>query len=101
MEQAQELTERSFQLDENGVKVEFDNTLYYHGEEVPVPPMTQEQLERLIMHLESVKTTAFVNDSIMNIISEEMGSFFAGDKTAEEVAKLIQNRAELYVQENQ
>lgn len=101
MEQAQELTERSFRLDENGVKVEFDNTLYYHGEEVPVPPMTQEQLERLIMHLESVKTTAFVNDSIMNIISEEMGSFFAGDKTAEEVAKLIQNRAELYVQENQ
>lgn len=100
MEQAQELTERPFRLDENGVKVEFDNTLYYHGEEVPVPPMTQEQLERLVVHLESVKTTAFENDSIMNIISEEMGSFFAGDKKAEEVAKLIQNRVKLYVQEN-
>lgn len=101
MEQAQELMERSFYTDENGVKVELDDTLYYHGEEVPVPPMTQEQLEVLIAYLESVKTTAFVNDGVLNIISEEMGSFFAGDKTAEEAAEIIQNRTEVYMQENQ
>ncbi len=78
MEQAKELTERSFYTDENGVKVELDDTLYYHGKEVPVPPMTKEQLEVLIDYVESIKTTAFVNDGVFNIISEEMGSFFAG-----------------------
>lgn len=38
-------------------------------------------------------------DEIMLIISEETGSFWSGDKTAEEVAKIIQNRVKLYLDE--
>lgn len=100
-EKAQKLTEPLFYTDENGVKVEYEDTLYYHGEDVPVPPMTRAQLEKMIAHLESVKTTAFVNDAVCDIIIEETKAFFAGDKTAEEAAGIIQSRVQLYMKENQ
>lgn len=33
------------------------------------------------------------------IVMEECGAFFAGDTTAEETAKAIQNRVQLYLNE--
>lgn len=36
---------------------------------------------------------------IKNIIIEEAGSFFAGDKDAQTAAELIQNRVQLYLNE--
>jgi len=35
----------------------------------------------------------------MEIIGEETAAFFEGSKTAEETAKIIQNRASIYVSE--
>jgi hypothetical protein len=35
----------------------------------------------------------------MNIIFEEAESFFNGNKTVEDVAKVIQNRVQLYLNE--
>lgn len=39
--------------------------------------------------------------AIENIIWEEVGSYFAGDKEAEAVAAIIQNRVQLYLKERQ
>ena len=38
---------------------------------------------------------------IENILLEEVGSYFSGDKDAEAVAQLIQNRVQLYLKERQ
>jgi multiple sugar transport system substrate-binding protein len=35
----------------------------------------------------------------MDIITEEASAYFAGDKSAEEVTKLIQNRVTIYLGE--
>lgn len=40
-----------------------------------------------------------IDDTIFQIICEESGAFFAGDKTAEETAQIIQNRVQLYLEE--
>ena len=48
----------------------------------------------------SIDKCFFYNDSVMNIINEEMPAFYTGQKTAQEVAKTIQNRVQLYVDEN-
>ena len=101
LEKAEKLTEHMVRIDENGTEVESDDTLYYHGEEMPVMPMTQAQLEQLVAYVESVKGTSFADEEILRIIGEEMEALFAGDKTAEESAKLIQNRAQLYMNERQ
>lgn len=98
-EWAREETRRPYHVDENGERVEYDLTLYRNGQEVVVPPLSQGQLEELIAYVESVTTLPFEDTNVMNIINEEMGAYFAGQKTAEETAKLIQNRVQLYVNE--
>ncbi len=100
MEQAKQTMERPCYIDENGEKVEYDYTLSFNGEEVTVPPLSQEQLDQVLAHIEAVRTVGYDNQDVMNIINEELGSFFAGQKSAKEAAALIQNRVQLYVEAN-
>ena len=37
--------------------------------------------------------------SIINIVKEEAAAYFAGQKSAEEVTKLIQSKANIYINE--
>lgn len=66
---------------------------------VSVPPMTQEQIDRAVSFIEGLHNLAFEDEVIMNIIYEEAESFFQGEKSAEDVAGLIQNRVQLYLNE--
>lgn len=46
------------------------------------------------------RTASCADDqSLMEIINDEAGAFFAGEKTAEETAQIIQNRVQLYMAE--
>ncbi len=104
LEKAQTTTQRSYDMiyvDGEEVKSEYDQYLYVDGEEVVVPPFTQEQLDQVIAHIESVDTAIFDDAYVMNIVDEEMGGYFSGQKPAEEVAKVIQSRVQLYLQEKQ
>jgi hypothetical protein len=40
------------------------------------------------------------NEDILNIILEETGAYFGGDKTKEEVCDIIQSRVQLMLDEN-
>lgn len=100
-EWALEETRRSYVTDVNGKKEEYDLTLYQGGEQVAVEPLSQEQLDELIAYVESVATVPFEDVNVLNIINEELGSYFSGQKTAEDVAAMIQSRVQVYVQENQ
>ena len=85
---------------EDGTKEEYDDYFYMNGEEIKLDPLSQEQVERIVGFILSVDKCYYYNESIMNIINEEMDAFYTGQKTAQEVAKTIQNRAQLYVDEN-
>ncbi len=100
-EWALEETRRSYVTDENGEKEEYDLTLYQGGKAVVVPPLSKEQLDELITYVESVTTIPFEDINVLNIIIEELGSYFSGQKKAEDVAAVIQSRVQMYVQENQ
>lgn len=101
MEQAKRTMERPFRIDESGEKVEYDYTMSFNGEQMIVRPLSQEQLNQLIAHMESIRNECYNNQEVMGIINEELGSYFSGQKSAKEAAALIQNRVQLYVQENQ
>ena len=58
--------------------------------------LNQEKVNDLI---KSINTSVKFDVKIEMIINEELEAFYAGDKTAEEVAKLIQNRANTYINE--
>lgn len=49
--------------------------------------------------VDQLSDVAFRNDDIWNIIHEEVPAYYSGDKTDKEVAKLIQNRVSIYLDE--
>ena len=61
--------------------------------------MTQEQADKLLELIDSTTRVVNSNDSIVQIVIEEAQAFFAGQKSAEEVARLTQSKVNLYVNE--
>ena len=72
---------------------------FINGEFIPVPPMTQEQIDRAQDFIKGLHNIAFEDEVIMNIIYEEAESLFRRQKSAEDVAGLIQDRVQLYLDE--
>lgn len=97
MAQAQE---KPFYIDENGEKVEYEETYYLGGVEITMDPLTGEDCERVMGFLESAEDVYSYDTAIMNIVYEETAPFFDGQKTAREVADIIQSRIFIYINEN-
>lgn len=92
--------EKPYYLDENNEKVEYENTFYINGEEIPIPVMTQEEVDRIEAFIRSVDKPAYYNDNVENIIMEEAAAYFSGQKSVSDVAGIIQSRVQVYVNEN-
>lgn len=74
---------------------------YLNGKEVAVAPPTQETVDRWIKYMRSIEYADTLDNEIYNIIIEETGALFAGQKSAEAVADIIQNRVGIYLAELQ
>lgn len=99
-ENAKKGTEKPYYLDENGQKMEYDETFYLNNESITLPTLTQEQVDKAVNFILSVNKAYYSNSEVMTIINEEMESFYSGQKSAQDVAQVIQSRAQIYVDEN-
>lgn len=61
--------------------------------------MTQEQYDQIMQLYNDTNTIYWEDNDLWEIISEQAQAYFAGDKSLAETVKLIQSRAELYVNE--
>lgn len=62
---------------------------------------TQEEVDIVMEVMRQAKTMSYSsNDQIMSIILEDAEPFFKGQKTVEEVTGIIQNRVNIYINEN-
>ncbi len=61
---------------------------------------TEEEINELWQMIANVHLEGGRSQTIINIVTEEAGAYFSGQKTAEEVAEIIQSRVEIYVNEN-
>lgn len=62
--------------------------------------LTRAEYERLVTFINSLsRMNSHVDRTTWNIIEEEIGGLFAGERTAEEVAKSIQGRVEILISE--
>ena len=93
MEQSQKALQKPTYTDENGNEIEYEDTFYINGEEIPLPPLSQEQLDQVINFVLSVDRAYYYNEDVLNIVNEEMGAFYTGQKSARDVAKVMQSRA--------
>ena len=67
---------------------------------VVLPNMTTEQVDEFIEFVESIDKCVYYDEDIEAIINEEVALFFAGQKSASDVARVIQGRVEIYVNES-
>ncbi len=88
---AQEAMQNPYYLDENGEKVEYENS--------SMTILTQEQVDKVYDLIENATCQYRYDEQLQSIVSEEAAAFFAGQKTAETVADLIQNRVQIYIDE--
>ena len=66
---------------------------------ISAAPSTQEQIDDFKSYVDGASISGSYDSDIMDIITEEAGAFFSGDKSADDVVKLIQNRVGIYLGE--
>ena len=101
-EKAYEATQKPYYIDEvTGEKVEYDDYYWINDEQLVLEPFTKQEVDEICNFIYSLNKRSYYNENIINIVNEEAGSFFAGQKSAREVAQIIQSRVQIYVDENQ
>lgn len=108
LEKAQEAIKPSYYLDEqgnpildeNGNPMEQEEYYWVGDEQFPLTRMTQEQLDKAIAFVESVSRLSYYNEDIYKILQEETAPFFQGQKSAQEVADIIQSKVKIMVNES-
>ncbi len=91
----------NFLLDENGEKIEESKggVSFGDGTDHDIYSMTQAEADKLMALIENTTVAFGENEQITKLATEEAQAFFTGQKSAEEVAKLIQSKVNLYVNE--
>ena len=92
----------NYVLDENGNKIEVSRSgmSWGNGDNyIDIYATTQEQADKLWELITTTTKVADYSSSIYDIVNEQTPAFFSGQKSAEEVARLIQNKANIYVNE--
>ena len=108
-EKLDEAMKINYETDENG-----EPLLDPQGQKIPIPIasfpgedgedyeifcMSQEQADKLWDAVTSCEKVWEENDAVYSIVNETAQAFFAGQKSAEDVAKLIQSKVTIYVNE--
>ena len=88
-------------LDENGNPIPISTGGMSYGNEpmIELYAVTQEQYDAVMDVINTTTSYLDYDTNVLDTISQEAAAYFSGDKTVEEVSKLIQNRVSLYMQE--
>ena len=90
----------NYLLDENGERIPVSRGSVYDGMETyDIYATTPRQAQMLRDVIASATKMMDYDTSIINIVKEEAAAYFAGQKTAQEVCKLIQSKVNIYINE--
>lgn len=99
--QMAEAAKAEYYKNEKGEEVESPKMTYgWDNFEVSVYHATEEDIKEYRELLEGATVLASYDEEIMSMIEEEVEPFFAGKKSAKDVANVIQGRVKIYVNEN-
>lgn len=90
-------------LDENGDPIEIGvggGIRYQDGWSYTYRRATQEEVDLVMQLIDQAKPVSLGITQILELINEEAAGYFEGQKSVDEVAKVIQNRVQLYVDVN-
>ena len=84
---------------EHAMTSDVSSTMIYGDVTVHSHKVSQAEYDQLMALYDAIDTVRRRDPDLETIITEAAGAYFAGDKTLDETAALIQNRAQLYVSE--
>ncbi|MDE6425853.1 MAG: extracellular solute-binding protein [Ruminococcus sp.] len=92
--------EKPYYLDENGKKVEYDNTYWVNGHEINVKPLTQDERDFIVDYIKSAdKLATDVSAEIGDILREEVEKYFEGEATSQQAIDKLQSRISILLSE--
>ena len=92
-------TQKPFWVDENGNKEYYDENFWIGNTPVPVEPIKKEKALEIKEFVTHVTTTYSWDEELNKIVDEETQGYFKGQKSAKEVAGIIQSRLQIYINE--
>lgn len=96
---AEKAKERPY-WDNNGTKEYYDDQVWIGNQSFTITPNTDADNERMMNFIKSVNTVYEYDTDLLKIIDEEVQAYFSGQKSVDEVADIIQNRASTYINES-
>lgn len=97
---AENAKERPYWENEDGTKEYYDNNYWLGDTKINIGVNTDEDNQKIMDLINSTTNVSRYDQDISNIIDEETAAFFEGQKSAQEVAEIIQNRVSNYIAEN-
>lgn len=90
----------SYKIDENGIKNEEKKyILPFGGDKIDIYAASEEDIQAVLDIINSADKIRVWNSLINDIINEEAGAFFNGNKTLEEVVNIVESRVQIYINE--
>lgn len=97
---AEESMSKPYYLDENGKKVEYDNTYFINGKEINVKPLTKEQKDFVVDYIKKAdRVTGGFSDDVRDIVVEEVTKYFKGEADSKQTVDKIQSRVGILISE--
>ena len=72
----------------------------YNSLHFDLPAPSEEDIAAIVHMIENGKGVSDADRMVLQIVEEEAAAYFAGQRSAEDVSHMIQNRVQLYVGEN-
>ena len=83
----------------NGITVG-DGIIGYGDVYVELGPITEEEAQEFRDLTDKISNMSDTDTKLMDIINDECKAYYAGDKSLDETVKVIQNRAQIYMNES-
>jgi multiple sugar transport system substrate-binding protein len=72
----------------------------FDGVSIKIKPLTNEEIDTYKKMIENSKGIWEPDKKVLDIVKEEAAAYFAGDKSVDDVCKVIQDRVTTYVNES-
>lgn len=97
---AEDAMHKPYYIDENGKKVEYENTYYINGKAITIDPLTKEEKDFVVDYIKKAdKMYNGYTDEIKEIIVEEVTKYFKGEATSQQTIDKLQNRVGILISE--
>ena len=101
----EQFTQKVYEKDENGKPVLQPINSWWmddgkEGQEIKIMPAEQADVDQFMAIIDSAKPVSGYDQDVYNLVSAEVQAFFSGQKSARDVANVVQSKMQTYVNEH-